>query len=48
MQKILAGLRGVECQMDDIPVFEDTHKQHDQRLEAVLKRIEDNGITLNI
>ena len=34
--------------MDDILVFGDTHKQHDQRLEAVLKRIEDNRITLNI
>ena len=43
MQKILAGLTGVECQMDDILVFGDTYEQHDQRLEAVLKRIEVNG-----
>ncbi|XP_015747165.1 PREDICTED: uncharacterized protein K02A2.6-like [Acropora digitifera] len=42
MQKILAGLKGVECKLDD------TYEQHDQRLEAVLKRIEDNGVTLNI
>ena len=48
MQKILAGIKGVECQMDDILVFGDTYEQHDQRLEAVLKRIEDNGVTLNI
>ena len=34
--------------MDDILVFGDTYEQHDQRLEAVLKRIEDNGVTLNI
>ena len=48
MQKILAGHEGVECQTDDILVFGDAHEQHDQRLEAVLKSIEDNGVTLNI
>ena len=47
MQKILAGLKGLECQMDDILVFGDTYEQHDQRLEAVLKCIEYNGVTLN-
>ena len=45
MQKILAGLEGAECQRDDILVFGDTHEQ---RLEAVIKSIEDNGVTLNI
>ena len=34
--------------MDDILVFGDTHEQLEQRLEAVLKSIEDNGIRLNI
>ena len=34
--------------MADILVFGDTHEQHDQRLEAVLKSIEDHGVTLNI
>ena len=48
MQKILAGLEGAEFQIDDILAFGDTHEQHDQRLEAVSKRIEDNGVTLNI
>ena len=48
MQKILAGLEGVECQTDDILVFGHAHEQHGQRLEAVLKSIEDNGVTLNI
>ena len=48
MQKIIAGLEGVECQMDYILVFRDTHEQLEQRLEAVLKSIEDNGIRLNI
>ena len=45
---MLAGLKGVECQMGDILVFGDTCEQHDQRLEAVLKRLENNGVTLNI
>ena len=47
MQRILVGLEGVECQMDDILVFGECHKQHDMRLEAVLSRLEENGITLN-
>ena len=34
--------------MDDMLVFGDTHEQLEQRLEAVLKSIEDNGIRLNI
>ena len=34
--------------MDDILVFEECHKQHDTRLEAVLSRLEENGITLNL
>ena len=48
MQKIIAGLEGEECQMDHILVFGDTHEQLEQRLEAVLKSIEDKGIRLNI
>ena len=48
MQKILARLKVLECQMADILVFGDTHEQHDQRLEAVLKSIEGNGVMLNI
>ena len=48
MQKILAGLEGVECQIDDILVYGDTHEQHDQRLEALSKTTDDVGVTLNI
>lgn len=44
MQKILVALEGVECQMVNILVFGDTHEQKDQRLEAVLKSTEDNGV----
>ena len=45
---MLAGLKGLEWQMDDILVFGDIYEQHDQRLEAILKRFEDNGVMLNI
>ena len=48
MQEILARLEGVECQMDDILVFGDTYEQHDKRLEAVFRRLEENGVTLNL
>ena len=30
IQKVLAGLKCVECQMDDTLVFGDTYEQHDQ------------------
>ena len=48
MQYILAGLEGVECQMDDILVFGNSYEQHDERLEAVLRCLEEHGVTLNL
>lgn len=48
MQQILVALEGVECQMDDILVFGDSYEQYDRRLEAVLTRLEENGVTLNL
>ena len=48
MQRILVGLEGVECQMDHILVFRDSHEQYDRRLEAVLTRLKENGVTLNL
>ena len=47
MSKILAGLEGVVCQMDDVLVFGSDRAQHNARLLAVLKRIESAGATLN-
>ena len=47
MQKILSGLEGVVCEMDDILVFGEDQKQHDRRLLAVLRRLEKAGVTLN-
>ena len=47
MSTILKGLEGVVCQMDDVLVFGCTVAEHDKRLMAVLKRIEEAGATLN-
>lgn len=47
MSKILRGLEGVECMMDDILVHGKNEREHDNRLEKVMKRIEEAGMTLN-
>ena len=47
MSKILSGLDGVLCLMDDILVFESNKEEHDKRLRAALGRIEAAGATLN-
>lgn len=47
MSKILAGLEGVVCQMDDILVHGRTRAEHDSRLYAVLRRLVGAGLTLN-
>ena len=47
MQKILEGLVGVVCQMDDILVFGSNQAEHDSRLTAVMERLEAKGATLN-
>ena len=47
MSKILEGLEGVVCQMDDVLVFGTTQDQHDKRLTATLERIKAAGVSLN-
>ena len=47
MNRILAGLPGVLCLMDDILVFASTQEDHDKRLTVVLSRLQLSGITLN-
>ena len=47
MSEILSGLNGVICMIDDICVFAPTIEEHNKRLDAVLKRLSDNNITLN-
>lgn len=47
MNKVLAGLKGVLCMMDDILVYGADREQHDMRLKAALERLEQVGMTLN-
>lgn len=47
MNKILEGLEGVVCLMDDMLVIGRNRDEHDQRLKEVLKRVEAAGVTLN-
>ena len=48
MTRILTGLEGVVCQMDDVMVFGKNKAHHDARLLAVLQRIEKSEATLNV
>ena len=47
MSEILSGIEGVVCMMDDVLVHGATKEEHDQRLEAVLLRLQGAGVTLN-
>jgi len=47
MSKILAGLEGTLCHMDDILVFGKDEEEHDRRLIEVLERLRKSGMTLN-
>ncbi|XP_039438143.1 uncharacterized protein K02A2.6-like [Culex pipiens pallens] len=45
--KMLKGLEGVKHFIDDILVFGRTREEHDRRLAALMKRIEECGLTVN-
>ena len=47
MSSILHDLKGVVCMIDDVLVHGSTYKEHDERLEAVLNRLQSAGVTLN-
>ena len=47
MSKILEGLPGVLCHMDDVLIFGTGQEEHDQRLAATLERLQNAGVTLN-
>ena len=47
INQILEGLEGVLCQMDDVLIHGKNTTEHDARLNAVLKRLEAAGVTLN-
>ena len=47
MSKLLDGLEGVVCLMDDVLIFGVTTAEHDIRLIKVLERLQSAGVTLN-
>ena len=47
MGKILQGLPGVLCHMDDVLVFGRDTQEHDMQLEKILQQIQAAGATLN-
>ena len=47
MHRVLEGLEGVTCLMDDMVVFGSTAQEHDTRLTAVLTRLAEANVTLN-
>ncbi|XP_018369319.1 PREDICTED: uncharacterized protein LOC108765221, partial [Trachymyrmex cornetzi] len=47
MSAILEGIEGACNLMDDTLVYGATEAEQDRRLEIVLKRLQDNGVTLN-
>ena len=46
MGEILNNLPGVVCHVDDVLASRKDRKEHDNRLHAVLKKIQAAGITL--
>ena len=48
MEEKLEGLEGIECQIDDVLLHGEIQQIHDERLQAVLKRLAELNITLNL
>ena len=47
MSKILAGIPGVQCMIDDVLIYGKDQEEHYSRLRLVLQRLKDAGVTLN-
>ena len=47
VHQVLENLPGVTCLLDDIVVFGTTEEEHDLRLDNVLKKLSEAGVTLN-
>jgi len=47
MNEILADMEGAVCLMDDILIYGKSQSEHDQCLLAVLKKLNEAGLTLN-
>ena len=48
MNRILEGIVGVVCLVNDILIFGETQEEHDAQLFAVLLRLEEAEVTLNL
>ena len=48
MNQILQALEGLECSIDDVLVHGENQEEYDERLEAVLKRLVEAGVTFNL
>ena len=48
MEQVLAGLENVICISDDITIYAENKEQHDTVLKAVLGRLSEHGLTLNL
>ena len=47
MEEVLRGMESVEVYIDDIVIFSNSWTSHIAALKEVLKRLEDNGFTVN-
>ena len=47
MSKILSGLPGIICHIDDILIYGKDQDEHDIRFRAALEAIKNAGLTLN-
>lgn len=47
MTRILEGLEGVLCLLDDVLIWGGTQTEHDERLRKTLSRLQEAGVTLN-
>lgn len=47
MSEILSGIDRVVCMMDDVLVHGATKEEHDLRVQAVVHRLQEAGVTLN-
>ena len=48
MNQIHQALEGLECSIDDVLVHGKNQEEYDERLEAVLKRLVEAGVTFNL
>ena len=47
MHRVLEDIPGVICMVEDIIIFGKSSEEHDARVRAVFRRLEDSGVTLN-